>query len=309
MGFFKKLGEGIKETSKKAMDKLQEMQENAAREEEKRRIYSRLKRQLLSKVTLTDMKKICKEYGIEAPSMYEEDAFSGKRYKKKGTERSIYYDHVMYHVYLYQLIEFAKKRRMKIQEIIEEKNKFDKKYDSEVKESKEKKNKLPASEENENEDDEVTQIEITKKKVNTLDLVLEKIEEKFDFDRIRDENELEGLVMQFLNLVFDDKKIERQYKTPNGNIDIVIDDKYGIELKIAENNKIIENLESQVLKYVRHFGKNRIAVIILKTPKTNVEKLEEYVEHYQTAGAKVLILDKGTLRRRKNNVKTFKLVK
>ena len=293
MTFFKKLGEKLKETSKNTIEKIQNYQEKLAREEEKRKIYLKLKKELLTKFTLSDMKKLCKEYGIKNPSMYEEDILTGEKYKKKGTERSIYHDHIIGSVYLSQLIGYARKRRKKIQKIIEEKNKFDEKYELESDKLLNNKNDSK---------DEFTQIEIKKKKVNDLDLILEKIENKFNFTKIRDENELEGLVTQFLELTFDGKKkIERQYKTPNGNIDIVVNDKYGIELKIAENNKIIENLEAQILKYVRHFGNKKVAVIILKTPKTNVEKLYEYVEHYKDAGAKVLILDKGTVKRRKYN--------
>ena len=65
----------------------------------------------------------------------------------------------------------------------------------------------------------------------------------------------------------------------------------------------------QLIKYVKFFGKNKVAVIVLKTPKTNINVLKEYAKHYENTGAKVLILDKGTLKRRKSNVKTFKLVK
>ena len=300
MSFLKKLGEGIKITTQSVVTKIQEHQEAVARQEEKRSVYTELKKKILKNMTLSDMKKICKEFGVEEPSMYEEDFLSGKRYKRRETPRNIYLEHIIYNVYLEQLIEFARRRRLNIHELLKEKREFDDKQNKEI--SIKPKN---AMEDN----DEFTQIEITKKKVNELDVILEKIEEKFDFSRIRDENELEGLIEQFLKLKFEDRKIERQYRTQKGNIDIVIDDKYGIELKIVENNKVIENLVGQIMKYVKVFGKNKIAVVILKTPKINIDVLDEYIEHYKEAGAKVLVLDKGTLRRRKSNVKTYKLIK
>ena len=112
----------------------------------------------------------------------------------------------------------------------------------------------------------------------------------------------------FLKITYKEKKnIERQFKTGNGTIDLVIDNKYGIEIKIAENNKVIENLVGQVLKYVKFFGENKVAVVILKTPKTNSEVLDENIEHYKSLGSKVLVLEthKGTLKRKNSSVKRF----
>ena len=298
MGMFSNLRKNVKSAVEKTATGIKKGTESVQKQLKRNQDYKRLKEMLLKNATLSDLKKICKEFGVAEPSMYYKDPFSGKRTKKRDTPKTVYLRHVIKNVDLDKLIEFFRKRRVNVSEILSEKSKIDEEF-----------SKPSKYEANGKESDEFTQIEITKKKVNDLDLILEKIDKEFDFDRIRDENELEGLIAQFLKICFKDKKIDRQYKTDKGTFDIVIDGKYGVEIKIAENSKIIENLIGQLIKYVKFFGKNKVAVIVLKTPKTNINVLEEYAEYYENTGAKVLILDKGTLKRRKSNVKTFKLVK
>lgn len=241
--------------------------------------------------------------------MYREDPFSGRKEKINDTPRNIYLNHIMYNFKLVQLIEHSKKKKINIIQIIKEKEKIDNEYNQELKPVLNGINKSETKPEinqsNLEETKEHTQIEVTIKKVTEFDSILEKIDKEFDFDKIKNEKNLEDYLWMFLKTEFKNKIVERQYKTERGIIDIVIDNKFAIELKIIENNKTLENLEGQVSKYLKVFGKNNLALVLLKTSKVDDNKLDEHIKEYEEKGAKVILLDRGTINRRKKKSITY----
>ena len=191
MGMLSNLRKNVESAVEKTATGLKKGTESVQKQLKRNQGYKRLKETLLKNAALSDLKKICKEFGVAEPSMYDKDPFSGKRTKKRDTPKTVYLRHVIKNVDLDKLIEFFRKRRVNVSEVLSEKSKIDEEF-----------SKPSKYEANGKESD-----ELTKKKVNDLDLILEKIDKEFDFDKIRDENELEGLIAQFLKICFKNKKL------------------------------------------------------------------------------------------------------
>lgn len=78
------------------------------------------KKTLLNGLTISDLKKICNEYGIGEPSSYEEGFFSDKKTKIKLT-RDDYIDYIMERLELKNIEDFCDKSRTRISNITEPK--------------------------------------------------------------------------------------------------------------------------------------------------------------------------------------------
>jgi hypothetical protein len=87
-----------------------------------------------------------------------------------------------------------------------------------------------------------------------------------------------------------------------GKIDIVIDDKYAIELKIANSISNLRNLIGQIHDYLKVY--NDLAVIILDVGDLSRSDINDYVDDYQELGTKVIVLA-GVLKRRKRRSRQF----
>ena len=89
--------------------------------------------------------------------------------------------------------------------------------------------------------------------------ILDIIEDEFESDKIRDEAELQAQLTIFLKTRLD-KKVEREVQMTAGRLDIVIDGKYVLEIKIPTNKTTLRNLSAQIEEYLDEYP--FLAVII-----------------------------------------------
>jgi len=273
MGFWKKIGESIKKTGKAIAEEIKTRQEIA-----------RIKRRILDRFEMKDLKKICKDYGIGEPLPYEEDPFTGKRYKIRIT-RDHYIDRIMSKLTLEQIKSFAHKNRIDIWDII--------------KEERERVPKISEVERAISKEEKITKIEI--KRQTEFESILELIERDFqdivaDLN-IRDEKEFRKHLVVFLRAKLPNKTIEEEVKTRKGNVDILIDNKYALELKYADNKKTLDSGVAEVRRYRELFP--HIAVVILDVNKLSVSTLRDYKKYYEQDDAEVIILRGKGVRRKK----------
>jgi len=278
MGFWQKIGNSIKEVAKNISDEMKRRQEIA-----------QTKRQILNRYEMSDLKKICKDYGIGEPLPYEENPITGERYKRTVT-REDFIDRIMNSLTLDQIKTFSDKNRIKIWDILKE----EKPAVSET--PKPEKKEIP-----EEPEQKVTTIEV--KRQSEFDSILASIANDFEPEDVRDENDFEKQLTQFLKIKYPDR-IRRQVETPKGKVDLVIDEKYAIELKIADGKGKLRDLVGQVHSYKKVF--NNVAVILLDVGKMSRSEIKEYIDDYEGLGVKTLILE-GVLRRRKGKSKQINI--
>ncbi len=131
----------------------------------------------------------------------------------------------------------------------------------------------------------------------------ESIEQGFEPEDVRDENDFEKQLMQFLKIKYPDR-IKRQVDTPKGKIDIIIDNRYAIELKIADGKGKLRDLLGQVHSYKKVYSE--VAVILLDVGKMSHSEIKEYVDDYENLGVKTIIIE-GILRRKKGKSKQISI--
>lgn len=224
------------------------------------------------------MKGICKDYGIGEPSPYEEDFLTGEKSRRTVT-REHYIDWIMERLNLDQIKNFCDKRRIRIWDIVGEK----------VPEPapiavEEVKRPTIGEKQGVEELPQVTQMEVKK---SEFDLILESIKKEFEPEDVRDENDFEKQLTQFLKIKYPDRA-RRQIDTPKGKIDIVIDNRYAIELKIADGKGKLRDLVGQVYSYKKIL--NDVAVILLDVSKMSHHEIKEYTDDYGRLGVKTVIL-------------------
>lgn len=272
MGILEKIGGSFKKVGKALAEEIKTRQE-----------ISRTKRRILDMFEMKDLKNICKYYGIGEPSPYEEDFLTGEKYKKKIT-REDYIDWIVDKLTLEQIKNFCDKHRIRIDDITK------------------KEAVKPETIEKREESREVapTQIEFP---TNKFDSILNSIEQEFEPEDVRDENDFEKQLTQFLKIKFPNR-VERQVDTPKGKVDIVIDNRYAIELKIADNKGKLRDLVGQVYSYKKIY--NEVAVVLLDIGRMSPSEIKEYVDDYDKLGVKTIVL-KGILKPRGKKTKQISI--
>ena len=89
--------------------------------------------------------------------------------------------------------------------------------------------------------------------------ILDIIEDEFESERIRNEEELQAQLTIFLKTRLN-KKVEREVQITDGRLDIVIDGKYVLEVKIPKSKTDLRNLSAQIEEYLEEYP--FLAVII-----------------------------------------------
>jgi len=273
VGFLKKVEESIKKTANTIGEEIKTRQE-----------ISQTKRQILNRFEMKDLINICKDYGIGGPSKYEKDFITGER-RKRTVTRKHYIDRVMARLSLEQIKNFADKHRIDTWDIVKKEKKPIRRIEEIKEQPKEKK---------------VTKTEI--KRQSEFDSILEDIENGFEIEECINEEDFEKQLVQYLKYKL--PKIKRQVATRKGTIDLVIDDKYAIELKIAHNKSRLRDLKGQIHDYLKVF--DDLAVIILDVGELKRSEIKEYVDDYQELGAKVIVLE-GFLKRRKGKSRQIRI--
>ena len=120
-----------------------------------------------------------------------------------------------------------------------------------------------------------------------FDTILGSIEGGFNLGIVKNEEESENQLIQFLNTRFPNKALTGGHTTLGEKVDIVIDGTYCIELAIVNNEGRLVSLMDQILKYKRDFGE--VAVILLDFNEVPAYTIEKYIDAYKQAGAKVIV--------------------
>lgn len=288
MGVFKSIGRGISSFGKTISSEISSQIDNAKRKNARWQGYKKIKLKIVDKLSLNELKKICEQYGSRKPNLYTENIITGEK-ESLGNPREIYLNFVVKHIQLDSLIDYARKKRIPVNEIIKEKEMIDKEFSKGVMNKGEERNfESQMSEEEDLVDD--------------FEKVLDVINE-FDPENVRDEKDLENQLKQWLRAILKNSDIKTQYKTERGDIDIVIDGRFGIELKLVENKKTLENLYGQIHKYIKILGKNNLVVVLLLDDRISLRELREFEEDYKNLGARICVLEKGKIKRKKRKVK------
>lgn len=276
MGFFDAL--------KKVGGKTKELLDAAAKKYKYAQAVEKAKIELLMRFKMDDLKKICKIEGI--PTYYYEadplDPFSEKKVEIRRKSELV---DEMLDIPLDDIIRYAKKYKVNYNDVIEE--------------LEELKNQLYGESEEEyeelEEEKDVRREKIARGKIDeSFDEILELIEE-FEPEVVRNEEDFEKQLFQYLkgNPLFKKKhKIERQVRLGENRIDLVIDDRYAIELKIADRRKKLQELLAQVMEDSEIL--DEVVAIILDVGY-NVD-IQKYRERLEKLGARVIIL-RGTIKR------------
>jgi len=117
--------------------------------------------------------------------------------------------------------------------------------------------------------------------------IMHEIEKGFEPEQIKDEKELQSQLTIFLKAKFSDKKIEREVTTKSGDkLDIVIDGKFVLELKVPRGKTDLRNLSAQLEEYHEEYP-NICAIIAdiskivdLDDPDPVEENLTQRISEY-----------------------------
>ena len=123
--------------------------------------------------------------------------------------------------------------------------------------------------------------------------IIENIRTYFQPEDIKDEEHLEAQLTVFLKAKFPDKKVERQVGTiSGGRPDIVVDNKYALELKVPKQRADLRDLTGQLEEYAEEYS--YLCAIIANTSEsgsdiTIVDQkiaemsqiIKEYVDRYR----------------------------
>jgi len=117
--------------------------------------------------------------------------------------------------------------------------------------------------------------------------VLNIIDKEYFIDRIfRDEREFETDLSAYLKAKFPQYKIKSQYRTPVGDkIDIVVDNKYAIELKVANSRADLDDVFSKIHWYRKHFDK--LIIVILDVGR--FEDTNYYAQEFKSIGVDAIV--------------------
>lgn len=124
-----------------------------------------------------------------------------------------------------------------------------------------------------------------------LQSILAIIQKDFEPENIEKEEHLQAQLTIFLKATFLDRKIEREKTIKTGDeLDIVIDDRFVLELKVPKTRTDLRNLSAQIEEYLEEYP--NLAVVIadvstyLQSEKGGnrssvTDVIEEYVDKYK----------------------------
>ncbi len=280
----------------------------------RKNLQNKVKRMILERFTIQDLKRLFKGYGLTGPPLPE------RGYYKK----SDYVNYAYHNFKLKTVIEWAKRHRIGIKDIMDyyiaEMERIDRQYGKTKAEDRKKG---------------VEEIEVRAEDFEALSgapsLPPSSWEEEntkpWDFEDPDKEffHEILGSIKNEYaptveNVAFVDELafknhlksfLEWKYKREGHHIrfqpqsvDLIIDDKIGLELKFATNRGTLTKGYEEVIKYQRLV--KYIAIVILD-PGKYPDKVEEAVEDYRRLGAEVLVIKGGRKRELKRGRKEIRI--
>lgn len=232
--------------AKKQSEDEKKEREKKAEEEEQKRLRFNLE-ELLDQYMMKDLKDICSNYlGIEPPVEKLEDKKTGKFREIKPDRRTYvnfilgYYDNG--ELKASQIKDFSTKRKIVAKSFF--------------------------GEESEQAGDE-----------GEFRSIINSIRDEFTAENILNEQHLEDQLMIHLRAKFPNKKIERQQQSPaDERVDILIEGKYVLELKVPKSKNDLMGLAQQLKEYKRSFP--YVCAVIADITREEEIKLAQHIKHY-----------------------------
>ncbi|MFA4663348.1 hypothetical protein [Pyrococcus kukulkanii] len=279
--------------------------ERKFKEEVARREFE-TKREILSQLKMRQLEAICAAKGIPT---YRTKIVNGeeKRYKIRNKDELI--DVVAEHLSLEEVVEVAKRYKVKSRHVVQQFYKWLEEANEVLKAFKEQKQReleeykaelfgveassvksIDLEEETVSslsEEEPLGMVEVQTSEPDVIDILFD-----FEPETVRDEEDLEKQLYQYLRARLG-SHVVRQYPVGDQKIDIAIDGRIGIEVKIAENRSKLQRLVGQVLDYVEYFDEV-IAVILDVGAGVDIDS---YIKKLRQLGAEVVVLE-GSIRRK-----------
>jgi N6-adenosine-specific RNA methylase IME4 len=280
----------IKKTLKNIGNKIKDFIDKAYRNYQYNSKLYEIKMEILSKFSMKDLRRICKIKGISTKKVVEMDfdplVFSWKEKTIEIKEKYELAERIASKLSLKEIISFAKRYGISYQRELEELKEFE----EELFEKKEENMMIKEFEEKKERNYEVKSVEEGGKniseKIEDFEKILRILREDFKPEVVRSEEDFEKQVYQFLSGRLGKERVERQVNIKGSRIDLLIDGKYGIEIKIADSVQKLYELIGQTMNYKEILG-NVIAVIL----DTGVVKnIENFIEKLEKQGIKVVRL-------------------
>ena len=111
--------------------------------------------------------------------------------------------------------------------------------------------------------------------------IMNSIRDGFDSEKIWDEQHLEDQLIIHLRAKFENMRIERQQSAPSGGrVDILIEGKYVLELKVPRSRDDLRNLSAQLEEYKEDFP--YVCAVIADTQNVDEGEIKTYVDRYKS---------------------------
>ena len=111
--------------------------------------------------------------------------------------------------------------------------------------------------------------------------IMNSIRDGFDSEKIWDEQHLEDQLVIHLKAKFGNMRIERQQAAPTGGrVDILIEGKYVLELKVPRSRDDLRNLSAQLEEYKEDFP--YVCAVIADTQNVDEGEIKTYVDRYKS---------------------------
>ena len=111
--------------------------------------------------------------------------------------------------------------------------------------------------------------------------IMNSIRDGFDSEKIWDEQHLEDQLIIHLKAKFENMRIERQQSAPSGGrVDILIEGKYVLELKVPRSRDDLRNLSAQLEEYKEDFP--YVCAVIADTQNVDEGEIKTYVDRYKS---------------------------
>ena len=111
--------------------------------------------------------------------------------------------------------------------------------------------------------------------------IMNSIRDGFDSEKIWDEQHLEDQLIIHLKAKFENMRIERQQSAPSGGrVDILIEGKYVLELKVPRSRDDLRNLSAQLEEYKEDFP--YVCAVIADTQNVDEDEIKTYVDRYKS---------------------------
>ncbi len=266
MGIFdsmKKIG-GL---SKKAVDKI-------STQVKYRRKVKELKVELLMRFKYEHLKKISVIKGISDVKLVG-DPISGYKKVKITNKKDLV--EKMVKISWSELIEFAKRYRVKYKDLEEELERFKREIEE----------KHGIVDEEEDDSEQHSHGSMEEEEIDIKNLLRD-----FEPEPIINEEDLEKQLYQFLVAKLGRDRVRRQVSFVRGKIDLVLDDDIGIEIKIAKTRDDMKKLLGQIVDSMEYFSKTYAIILDLGR---DVD-LKYYKNKIFSLGAEVLVF-RGVIKR------------